>query len=418
MSNKFILCTVLSVLIGVFSCSRELDVPSQLSGTVSFSFKLPNESSNARKLVDDFNLVVSAQITIIKGDGSATEITGKVMDVYESEGTFYVEEITLPVGKYQLTEFLLLDAEETALFAIPEKGKLQDFIDAQLPIAFEVMDLNKVKEIILDVLSTLGYSPEDFGLDPEKVKFRPLLYFWVALRDKYDEEKYLLGDLVINTSYQIEVDSAAKVILKEGYEEGSILGLEAFVDGYSKMRTLISIDSLLKHQEEPLLIKMAKIQEEEKVYNGNVLLRNQEEVDEFGKYQYETIRGNLIIEEDGREGSTSIQSLSQLKGLGMVEGDFIVKNNPSLESFEGMNVNEVSGEFLIENNPKILELSGLHEFRIMGGTLKILENSSLVDYCAISKLIFEDPEVEIEVQNNGYNPTKEEIRNNLTCAAD
>lgn len=395
---------------------QELDVPSQLSGTVSFSFKLPNESSNARKLVDDFSLVVSAQITIVKEDGSATEITSKVMEVYESEGTFYVEEITLPVGKYQLTEFLLLDTEGTAVFAIPEKGKLQEFIDSQLPFAFEVMELNKVKDIVLDVLSTLGYAPEDFGFDSEEVKFRPLLYFWVALRDKYDTEKYLQGNLVINTSYQIEVDSSAKVILKEEYEERSGVGIEAFVDDYSKVRALISIDSLLKHQEEPLLIKMQKVQGVENSYTGNVVLTSQEEVDEFGNYQYGTIIGDLVIEE--KEGGTPIRNLSRLKGLGKVEGDFIVKNNSSLKSFEGMYLEEVTGAFLLENNPKIENLVGLAYFRRLGGSITILNNTSLIDYCGISKLLYESPDVLFELKGNAYNPSKEEIKDFKTCSED
>ncbi|WP_186756608.1 hypothetical protein [Echinicola salinicaeni] len=417
MSNKFIQYTILCVFIGVFSCSKDLDVPDQLRGAVSFSFSLQNNSSNSRKLNDDFDLVVSAWITIKREDGTSTDYSKKLIEVYESEGIFFTETISLPVGKYLLTELLLLDSDGTTLFAIPEKGKLQEFIDAQLPIDFEVMELNKVKEIVLDVLSTLGYSPEDFGFDPEKVKFRPLLYFWVAMRDKYDPEKFLAGDLVINTSYTIEVDSAAKVILKEEYEEGSVIGAEAIVDGYSKVRALISIDSLLKHQEEPLLIKMQKVQEVENSYIGNVVLTSQEEVDEFGKYQYETIWGNLIIEED-EESSSPIINLSQLKGLGKVEGDFIVQNNPFLGSFNGMNINEVTGAFLIENNPEMIDLSGLHDFRIIGGALSILNNSSLIDYCAISKLVFEDPAVVIVTQGNGYNPTKEEIRNYGTCTAD
>jgi len=412
----FLLCLGLLPI----SCSKDSREPQVEKYPVSLSFNLPGANSGNRVQNNDLSLVVKAMVTITKEDGSATEFTEKVLEVYESEGVYYSEEIKLPAGRYLLTELLLLDVEGITLFAVPSAGNLQEYIDQQLPIPFEVTDSNTAKTVVLEVLSTFGFTPEEFGFDPEDVKFKALMSFLVALRDKYDPEKYLEGELHITADlhYEIAIDSAEKILLKEAYEPNGEIDMSIKVNGYLEYQYTFKKDSLLHYSEEPLIIKLKKIQEEEATYIGNVVLASQEEVDEFGSNRYEYLLGNLII--DDREGPRQkpIQELRQLQALRKVEGDFIVRDNPSLQIFWGMIIGEVTGDFVLEGNPEIEELSGLQDLRKIGGNLSIMNNSSLVDYCAISKLFYESPGVQLEIKGNAYNPTIEEIKDNKTCSAD
>lgn len=257
---------VLSALpmIFLYACQTDLPEAGELKSPVAFGFSVPTGNESSRVLSNDFSFVVKAQITISKADSSTKVFRKKELKVYESDGVLFAEEVFLPIGNYLITELLLLSEEGVAIFAIPEKGKLQDHIDKQLPLPFSVEGNNSTKTVTLEVLSTLGFTPEEFGFDPAEVAFEEAEFFKVMLVEKGNPQNILNGTLRLktaDTTVSFEIDSIAKVLLKEEYKYDQRSYLEASAPGYLALNASVGRDSLLQHYDDPLVLELEKIKE-------------------------------------------------------------------------------------------------------------------------------------------------------------
>ncbi len=120
--------------------------------------------------------------------------------------------------------------------------------------------------------------------------------------------------------------------------------------------------------------------EEESTYYGNVVLTTQEELDEFGSKNYETINGNLqigVLKIPGVEIETDIVYDKALSDLKRIEGDLIIQNT-SLHWIEGLkNLEYIGGEFNFSFNDRIKKLEGLTNILYLGGNLTIKFNDRL-----------------------------------------
>jgi hypothetical protein len=157
-----------------------------------------------------------------------------------------------------------------------------------------------------------------------------------------------------------------------------------------------------------------------------------------GLENLEEISGNLWIEEN--DTLRNFHGLSNLKSIG---GYFIVKNNNNLKNFEGLNqLTSIQGYFAIENNKKLKNFLGLNSLELIGGSLIIQNNPALeslqglefltsitnqifiggttdflapnpelTNFCPVSELILNKEDDKVSIFNNGYNPSKEELRN-------
>lgn len=93
------------------------------------------------------------------------------------------------------------------------------------------------------------------------------------------------------------------------------------------------------------------------IYNGDVVLSTQEELNDFGSFQYKRIQGQLFIGVSSGNPS-NITDLSPLSDLEHVES-LIFANNSLLTNLEGLpNIAEVNW-LTINNNDQITSLSGL-----------------------------------------------------------
>ena len=128
------------------------------------------------------------------------------------------------------------------------------------------------------------------------------------------------------------------------------------------------------------------------IYNGDILLQNDEEIQFFIDLGYDTIDGSLSITEDDRVDKEiiSLENLSQIK--------------------------QVTQSFSITHT-HISSLMGFEGLENLGGIFLIYNNQNLVDYCAISSL-FENGYApgpnRYRVEENGFNPTENELSSG-TC---
>lgn len=118
--------------------------------------------------------------------------------------------------------------------------------------------------------------------------------------------------------------------------------------------------------------------EENKTYNGNVILTTQKELDEFGSRNYEVIQGNLQIGIVGDiKEAADIISIKALSSLKRIESDLVISYT-SLNSTEGLkNLEHIGGDFRFSHNDRIEEIRGLTNIEFLGGGIVIGFNHML-----------------------------------------
>ena len=110
------------------------------------------------------------------------------------------------------------------------------------------------------------------------------------------------------------------------------------------------------------------------VFQGDVLLKTQEQVDEFGKNGYTDVIGNVTI---GSDIAGTIVSLEALECLRRVNGRLWLIGINNLPTLKGLdNLESVTDELNISFNPKLTDLDALMNLSKLG-ELNITSNVSL-----------------------------------------
>lgn len=114
----------------------------------------------------------------------------------------------------------------------------------------------------------------------------------------------------------------------------------------------------------------------ENIYNGDVSLATQQQVNDFGSKHYDRINGGLTI--DG-----PVTDLRPLKSLVVVNNGVIIRNT-MLTDFSGLDSLEYTGyifpnSFRVEYNQKLTSFSGLSRLRISRGYFYIINNPALLN---------------------------------------
>jgi len=122
------------------------------------------------------------------------------------------------------------------------------------------------------------------------------------------------------------------------------------------------------------------------IFNGNVTLNSQQEVDDFGSHNYTGITGYLVI--SGLENWFSITDLSPLNSLTTIGDDLWLRSNYILPSLEGLNNITSVGDFLtIDGCKMITNLTELQNLTSVGGGMSITGNSELTNLLGLSNTV-------------------------------
>ena len=147
---------------------------------------------------------------------------------------------------------------------------------------------------------------------------------------------------------------------------------------------------------------------EEDVFNGNVLLTTQEDIDAFGSNGYKIINGDLIIDED--QTIHNIVFLDALSSIEEIKGVLKLNNLFNLLDIPGFENLSIIGGLEITNNWGIGDVNSLSSITNCDGPIIITNNSSLGSFCGIRPLLqsgnFNDA---YTVSDNFYNPTQQDI---------
>lgn len=123
---------------------------------------------------------------------------------------------------------------------------------------------------------------------------------------------------------------------------------------------------------------------EENVFVGDVILRTQEEVEEFGANNYTTIDGFLQI-------LNFVTDLNPLESLVIVKNGFGVGYTDFLQNLEGLNNiksigNNTSSGLYIEYNDALENFSGLNNLEIINGDVFVAQNSALLNFDGLNNV--------------------------------
>jgi hypothetical protein len=171
----------------------------------------------------------------------------------------------------------------------------------------------------------------------------------------------------------------------------------------------------------------------ENIFNGDVYLKNQQEVNNFGSFGYTKITGDLLIEPTipiafsnlaGLSSLTSIggafylsktiglHDLSDLNNLVSIGSDLSLSYNQGLTTLGLEKLTTVSGNIKITLNDDLENLNGLEQLVANGGkpNLTIWSNEKLDNFCGIKPLLSNFNGI-LSMLRNLYNPTQQEIVN-------
>ena len=103
---------------------------------------------------------------------------------------------------------------------------------------------------------------------------------------------------------------------------------------------------------------------------GDVHLKNQQEVNEFGANNYSGINGNLTI--GYQSGVRDITNLNPLSSLSFIDGNLDINYNDNLASLNGLNnIESINGFLHIGDNNSLANLNGLSNLNSVVATLNL-----------------------------------------------
>ena len=148
----------MTMVFGLSSCNKH-EKPG--SGKIEFTFAGSNLQS-AVKAAKTNGTATYVVITIENGNGEIVSNSEK-LELYNMGGYFISQPLSILTGTYRLTRFLVLDADNSVLYASPVKGSDKAFlVENPLPLAFSAED-DKTTKLVPEVLDATGTIPASFG---------------------------------------------------------------------------------------------------------------------------------------------------------------------------------------------------------------------------------------------------------------
>jgi PKD repeat protein len=186
--NRFLFVSlfVSIALIALNSCKKGKNELSPVQTKVEFTFS-PEQLKSSES-----SGLTSVVVSIEDLQGNVIKNTEKV-EIYNMNGYYISKPISLAVGEYKLTRFLVLNSSNDVVYASPVVGSDKaNLMDESLPIQFSTQK-DVVGKLNLKVVSTNSSQPGDFGYAT----------FSFEIADKFD---FLLSVFVydsINKNYEL-----------------------------------------------------------------------------------------------------------------------------------------------------------------------------------------------------------------------
>ncbi len=124
---------------------------------------------------------------------------------------------------------------------------------------------------------------------------------------------------------------------------------------------------------------------EENIYDGDVILRSQQEVSDFGANNYTHITGYLVIGVPDGTGSSNISDLSPLNTIKRIDNYIQIIKNSILTSTSGLNIHYLVGGISITENPSLERIEGFNDITSIL-LLNLSNNDVLSDLSGLTQI--------------------------------
>ena len=149
------LAGLMMILIGMTSCNQD-----QQAGHVKFGLELNNQGELKSAGTD--SVLVAALVTILDEQGNLL-LDKEPLELVRFGDQFVTRSLELPVGRYELVEFMLVDGAGTVVWATPLTGSaLEHLVNTPLPRSFMVYP-GQTTGPDIQVIRVGNYTPGDFG---------------------------------------------------------------------------------------------------------------------------------------------------------------------------------------------------------------------------------------------------------------
>ena len=151
----YITAAVLAMILSGTSCKQVEE-----EGSVSFGLELSDDAALKSTSV---NHRIDAALVTIKDRSGALIYDKEYLPVYKFGDQFTTKSLKIPVGNFQLTEFMLVDSMGVVLWATPVEGsKLAHMVRKPLPVEFDVA-ADQTTSLPIQVIRVGDFRPGDFG---------------------------------------------------------------------------------------------------------------------------------------------------------------------------------------------------------------------------------------------------------------
>jgi len=188
---------------------------------------------------------------------------------------------------------------------------------------------------------------------------------------------------------------------------GQIIVVDSLLFNFNLNQTIsgkVRVHSSDAYDDAEILINMID-KENPGICHGNIILRNNTELEYFVAQNYHTVTGTLTITDDltGNE----IKSLEKLGMLHTVGGAIVIDSLEFLQDLKGLEALISIGGLQIKNNKTLLTVDALSNLGICLGDILILDNEVFEFYCGLQSIFINSPPFRngsIEAKTSGTLP--------------
>jgi hypothetical protein len=145
------------------SCKKESIKSDEVFGNLEFSFSSNTQksASNINSLADESSL--STLVIAIEDENGNLVKNYEKIELFNLNGYYISKPVSLLVGNYKLTQFMVLDQNDSIVYLSPMQNSPKAYLVTNpLPLEFSISK-DITNKIVPEVLSTKDSKPEDFG---------------------------------------------------------------------------------------------------------------------------------------------------------------------------------------------------------------------------------------------------------------
>ena len=255
---KNLLLTSLALTGILFTSCNKKENSKNASGKIEFTV-----STQSNKALKSALAVNASSILISIEDTSGKSIyDSEVISLINFNGTYISQPISLNIGNYNLTKFMVIDITGKVIYATPVKGSSKAYlVQNPLPISFTISENNTTK-LTPEVLSTDESTPAEVGYFDASFQVVNTFDFLVSVM-VYDatSQNFRLTDASITISdsikdlYTLPLSAITnKITVNDGY---GIYKITISKNGYSSYSKTFTRDSLKNCFNSPLIVTLS-----------------------------------------------------------------------------------------------------------------------------------------------------------------